>query len=90
MIDTCDPEIAGWNEDGESFFIKDKEKFQSEVLPTYFKHSEFTGSIFHRVSSGDKESTTKNAGKCYLKNYASILFSQSSTIPHAVLYLHCV
>jgi len=48
MIDTCDPAIAGWSEDGETFVVKDPEKFESTIIPQFFKHSKF--SSFVRVS----------------------------------------
>ena len=42
MIGRCDPEITTWCEDGNSFMIKNVEKFASTVLPQYFKHSNFS------------------------------------------------
>ena len=37
MIDTCDPSIATWSEDGLAFVVKDTEKFASEIIPQFFK-----------------------------------------------------
>jgi HSF-type DNA-binding len=48
MIDTCDPAIAGWAEDGLTFIVKDPEKFETNIIPQFFKHSKFTS--FVRVS----------------------------------------
>lgn len=41
MIDTCDPGIASWADDGSSFIIKDVKEFSKTVLPRFFKHSKF-------------------------------------------------
>ena len=49
MVDTCDPSIAGWSEDGETFVVKDPVKFEKEIIPQFFKHSKF--SSFVRVST---------------------------------------
>jgi len=42
MIDRCDPEIATWSASGDNFVVKNVEKFASNVLPLYFKHSNFS------------------------------------------------
>mmetsp|Transcript_10135 Transcript_10135/g.12841 ORF Transcript_10135/g.12841 Transcript_10135/m.12841 type:complete len:330 (+) Transcript_10135:734-1723(+) len=42
MIDRCDSDVALWAEDGESFVVKNVEKFAQTVLPQYFKHSNFS------------------------------------------------
>ena len=42
MIDRCDQDVALWAEDGESFVVKNVEKFSTSVLPQYFKHSNFS------------------------------------------------
>lgn len=49
MIDTCDPEIACWSDDGETFVVKDPIKFEKTIIPQFFKHSKF--SSFVRVRS---------------------------------------
>jgi heat shock transcription factor 2 len=49
MIDTCDPKIAGWSEDGETFVVKDPTVFEQSIIPQFFKHSKF--SSFVRVRS---------------------------------------
>jgi hypothetical protein len=48
MIDTCDPTVACWSEDGETFVVKDPVKFETNIIPQFFKHSKF--SSFVRVS----------------------------------------
>jgi heat shock transcription factor 2 len=50
MVDTCDPSIAGWSDDGETFIVKDPVKFEKQIIPQFFKHSKFTS--FVRVSLG--------------------------------------
>jgi hypothetical protein len=42
MIDTCDPAIAGWTEDGEMFVVKDPNLFAAEIIPQYFDHNKFS------------------------------------------------
>ncbi|KAL3802367.1 hypothetical protein HJC23_007192 [Cyclotella cryptica] len=42
MIDKTSPDIASWSENGDSFIIRDPEKFAAEILPQYFKHSNFS------------------------------------------------
>ena len=32
MIDTCDPSVATWSEDGTAFVVKDTEKFASDII----------------------------------------------------------
>lgn len=48
MIDTCDPKIAGWSEDGKTFVVRDPNKFERSIIPQFFKHNKFTS--FVRVS----------------------------------------
>jgi hypothetical protein len=49
MIASCDSEIAGWDEDGLTFTVKDPVRFETEIIPQFFKHSKFTS--FVRVSN---------------------------------------
>jgi len=42
MIDRCDPTIATWSTSGDSFVIKNIDVFSSNILPQYFKHSNFS------------------------------------------------
>jgi HSF-type DNA-binding len=49
MIESCDAEIAGWDEDGLTFTVKDPVRFETEIIPQFFKHSKFTS--FVRVSN---------------------------------------
>ena len=37
MIDTCDPSIATWSDDGTTFLVKDTEKFASDIIGQFFK-----------------------------------------------------
>ncbi|KAL7580813.1 hypothetical protein ACA910_001090 [Epithemia clementina (nom. ined.)] len=42
MIDTCDPTIASWTEEGDMFVVKDPEIFATRVIPQYFDHNKFS------------------------------------------------
>eukprot|EP00980_Cylindrotheca_fusiformis_P013994 scaffold3651_cov104-Cylindrotheca_fusiformis.AAC.2 len=45
IINTCEPEIATWSEDGRSFYVKDQDRFASEVIPKCFKHNHFSSFV---------------------------------------------
>ncbi|CAB9504018.1 Heat stress transcription factor [Seminavis robusta] len=45
MIDSCDPTIACWSDDGETFIVKDPSKFEATIIPQFFKHSKFTSFV---------------------------------------------
>lgn len=45
MIDSCDPAIACWSEDGETFVVKDPVKFERTIIPQFFKHSKFSSFV---------------------------------------------
>mmetsp|Transcript_2256 Transcript_2256/g.2727 ORF Transcript_2256/g.2727 Transcript_2256/m.2727 type:complete len:326 (+) Transcript_2256:12-989(+) len=42
MINTCDPSIASWTDDGSMFSIKDQKLFAERVIPQFFDHSNFS------------------------------------------------
>ena len=41
MISNCDPSIAGWNALGDAAVIRDVDRFSNELLPKYFRHSNY-------------------------------------------------
>mmetsp|Transcript_19861 Transcript_19861/g.24511 ORF Transcript_19861/g.24511 Transcript_19861/m.24511 type:complete len:357 (-) Transcript_19861:96-1166(-) len=41
ILETCDPSIASWTEDGETFTIKNEKVFASNIIPLYFDHNNF-------------------------------------------------
>jgi HSF-type DNA-binding len=45
LISSCDSSLAGWSRSGETFIIKDPERFASEVIPVFFKHSKFSSFV---------------------------------------------
>jgi len=45
MVDTCDPTVASWSEDGETFVVKDPVKFEKQIIPQFFKHSKFSSFV---------------------------------------------
>ena len=42
MINTCDPNVASWTQDGTMFVIKEQDIFANEVIPKFFEHNKFT------------------------------------------------
>eukprot|EP00529_Nitzschia_sp_RCC80_P023294 CAMPEP_0113457230 /NCGR_PEP_ID=MMETSP0014_2-20120614/9299_1 /TAXON_ID=2857 /ORGANISM="Nitzschia sp." /LENGTH=471 /DNA_ID=CAMNT_0000348715 /DNA_START=247 /DNA_END=1662 /DNA_ORIENTATION=+ /assembly_acc=CAM_ASM_000159 len=45
LIEHADPEIVSWSEDGKSFVVKDVKKFTDDVIPSYFKHNNFSSFV---------------------------------------------
>jgi len=58
MISNCDPNIAGWSVDGNRLIVKDPDKFQTSIIPQYFKHNKLSSFVrqlhfygFHKVKT---------------------------------------
>mmetsp|Transcript_28310 Transcript_28310/g.67448 ORF Transcript_28310/g.67448 Transcript_28310/m.67448 type:complete len:502 (+) Transcript_28310:317-1822(+) len=45
MIETCPDDVASWSADGRTFVVKDVPRFESSVIPQYFKHSKFSSFV---------------------------------------------
>lgn len=45
MIDTCDPAIASWYDNGTTFVVKSPDRFAAEVIPEFFKHNNFSSFV---------------------------------------------
>ncbi|KAL9179199.1 hypothetical protein ACHAXT_008489 [Thalassiosira profunda] len=45
MIDTCDPKICSWSDDGLTFVVKDVSLFENTVIPQFFKHNKFSSFV---------------------------------------------
>lgn len=60
MVDTCDPSVCSWSEDGETFVVKHPKKFEQEIIPQFFKHSKFSSFVrqlnfyaFRKIKTND-------------------------------------
>jgi len=60
MVDTCDPTVCSWSEDGETFVVKHPKKFEQEIIPQFFKHSKFSSFVrqlnfyaFRKIKTND-------------------------------------
>merc|ERR1712038_61882 len=42
MISTSPKELADWSDDGETFVVKNPDEFAKQIIPQYFKHSNFS------------------------------------------------
>jgi uncharacterized protein YcsI (UPF0317 family) len=45
MLNTGPSDIAGWSDDGLSFFIKCQFQFADNVIPKFFKHNNFSSFV---------------------------------------------
>lgn len=45
MISTCPSEIAGWSDKGDSIVIKDIKQFATTIIPTAYKHNNFSSFV---------------------------------------------
>jgi len=45
MIDTCDPTVASWSDNGETFVVKQPNVFETKIIPQFFKHSKFSSFV---------------------------------------------
>jgi hypothetical protein len=45
MVDTSDPEVCTWSEDGGTFIVKDTQVFEKIIIPQFFKHNKFSSFV---------------------------------------------
>lgn len=45
ILETANTDIVCWSENGDSFIVKDPERFGSEVIPAHFKHNKFSSFV---------------------------------------------
>ena len=45
MITSAPRDIASWSESGETFLVKDPQKFADETIPLFFKHNNFSSFV---------------------------------------------
>lgn len=41
LISSCDPDVASWEDDGDSFIVKNTYIFARDYIPEYFEHNKF-------------------------------------------------
>ncbi len=56
LEDRSNSETIQWTDKGNAFIVKNKDKFESEILPKYFKHKKFSSFVrqlnmydFHKI-----------------------------------------
>jgi len=45
MLESCPTAIAAWSAKGDSFLIKDPDRFAQTVIPQYFSHNNFSSFV---------------------------------------------
>ena len=45
MINSCPSELGGWSEEGDTFIVKNAEDFANEVIPTFYRHNNWTSFV---------------------------------------------
>mmetsp|Transcript_1038 Transcript_1038/g.2012 ORF Transcript_1038/g.2012 Transcript_1038/m.2012 type:complete len:460 (+) Transcript_1038:88-1467(+) len=45
MISSCPPEIGGWSAKGDSIIIRDTQQFAEKIIPTAYKHNNFSSFV---------------------------------------------
>eukprot|EP01036_Dinobryon_divergens_P022525 gene22525-30788_t len=45
MISNCPPDIGGWSDAGDTVIIKDVKRFEEQVIPTVYKHNNFSSFV---------------------------------------------
>jgi len=45
MIDTCPPNVGGWSQSGETFLVRDEDTFAHSIIPSFFRHNNFSSFV---------------------------------------------
>ena len=68
MIDTCPPHIGGWSVSGDTFLVRDEDSFAHSIIPTFFRHNNFSSFVrqlnfygFRKIKS-DTHGLRRNQG----------------------------
>eukprot|EP01017_Pseudomicrothorax_dubius_P017141 TRINITY_DN1945_c0_g1_i3.p1 TRINITY_DN1945_c0_g1~~TRINITY_DN1945_c0_g1_i3.p1 ORF type:complete len:277 (-),score=64.64 TRINITY_DN1945_c0_g1_i3:247-1077(-) len=59
------PQLVQWSQEGDCLLVKDTNLFAKDVLPTYFKHSNYTSFVRQLNMYGFKKSKTKQNYDCF-------------------------
>ena len=84
MLNDCDPDVAGWTDDGEMFVVKDQHALSQNYIPQFFGHSNFSSFDrqlnFYGFRKSYPDSLRKNLG-----NGASASVAKDS-VKHVYFY----
>lgn len=45
ILDCADPDVVSWSDEGDSFIVKNIDRFSEEVIPAHFKHNKFSSFV---------------------------------------------
>jgi len=101
MINSCSPELGGWSKKGSSFIVLDADSFADNVIPTFYRHSNWASFVrqlnfygFRKVKSevhlSAENATWEFAHPCFLKGRPDLLSEIVRKVgPHGKRYVYC-